>query len=300
MAKVQKKKNRKRKKLRRTILVLLLLTIASACFCLFAPFFNITSIEVEGNAQVTTDEILDRVNIVTGTNIFKLNKKSIQEGLQTLSYLDTVKVSRKLPSTVKITVTESYAELLFPYLTGYLLTDSNGKVLEEISDKTGWELPEILGVSIEKAEISKKITVQDGVKFDIILNCIEYFKEMEQLPLISSFDFTDITNIWVTYREGYRVNFAKFDDMDYKMKMLEAILPQIDRSAGTYIDLTTPSKVFTGREEETESPAPEPESPTQDPALPPDESEEANSLPEESKAPEEETENADSGEPQEE
>ena len=62
-------------------------------------------------------------------------------------------------------------------------------------------------------------------------------------------DFSDITNISATYQEGFRVNFAKFDNMDYKMKMLKAILPQVDRSPGTYIDLTTPSKVFTGREE---------------------------------------------------
>jgi len=260
MQKQQKKKKKRAVRIRRAILVMLLLTIALVCFCLFAPFFNITSIEVEGNVQVTSEEILDRVNLVTGTNIFKINKNSIREGLRTLAYLDTVKVSRRLPSTVKISVTECYAELLAPYTSGYLLLDSKGKVLEQISDSSGWDLPELLGVSIEKAEISEKISVQDGVKFDIIFNCIEYFKSKEQLSLISSFDFNDITNIQVTYREGYRVNFAKLDDMDYKMKMLEAILPQIDRSPGTYIDLTTPSKVFAGREEASPSPSAEPES----------------------------------------
>lgn len=258
MKKQQKKKKKRAIRIRRAILVMLLLTIALACFCLFAPFFNITSIETEGNVQVTSEELLDRVNLVTGTNIFKINKNSIRESLRSLAYLDTVKVSRRLPATVKISVTECRAELLAPYTSGYLLLDSRGKVLEQISDSSGWDLPELLGISIEKAEISEKISVQDGVKFDIIFNCIEYFKSKEQLPLISSFDFNDIANIQVTYREGYRVNFARLDDMDYKMKMLETILPQVDRSPGTYIDLSTPSKVFTGRNEASPSPSAEP------------------------------------------
>lgn len=270
MAKSQKKKKKKRvQKFKRTVVLLLVLMLALSCFCLFAPFFNITDVEVHGNAQVTSQEILDRTSIAVGTNIFKLSKKSVREGLKTLAYLDTIKVSRKLPSTVKITVTECYSELLFPYTTGYLATNSKGKILEIITDPVGWDLPQVFGVEIELAEISEKIAVQDGVKFDIILECIQYFKELNQLEKIAAFDFTDITNIWVTYREGYRVNFAKLEDMEYKMKMLETILPQVDRSAGTYIDLTTPSKVFTGKTEAT----PEPEVQDAEASAAPEESE---------------------------
>ncbi len=257
MGKTQKK--RKKGRLRRIITVFLLLVIMLVSFCLFAPFFHITEIAVEGNAQVATEEILDRVNLALGTNIFKINKKSIRGSLETLAYLDTVRIKRKLPSTVRICVTECYAELMIPYTTGYLLTNCEGKVLEQISDNSGWELPQVIGLEIENAEISQKIAVQDGVKFDIILSCIQYFKENGQLEQMQQIDFSDITNISAIYREGFRVNFAKFDDMDYKMKMLNAILPQIDRSPGTYVDLTTPSKVFTGREETKPSPEPEKE-----------------------------------------
>lgn len=277
MGKQQKK--RTKRKFGRVITVLLLLVIASVSFCLFAPFFHITDITVEGNALVGTDEVLDRVNLALGTNIFKINKKSIKESLASLAYLDTVTVRRKLPSTVRICVTECTAALMFPYTSGYLITDESGKVLEEVSEDSGWELTQILGVEIENAEISKKITVQDGAKFDIILNCIEYFQTNGQLEQMERIDFSDITNISATYREGFRVNFARFDDMDYKMKMLNAVLPQINRSPGTYVDLTTPSRVFTGHEEpesseppksaeDTGEPTAEPESEPQESAQP--------------------------------
>ncbi|MBQ4515839.1 MAG: FtsQ-type POTRA domain-containing protein [Clostridia bacterium] len=259
MAKNQKKKRKKSRvqRLKRSFILLLLLIIAVSCVCLFAPVFNITEVMVEGNAQVTDEEILDRTSIVVGSNIFKMNKKSVKKGLKSLAYLDTIKISRRLPSKIKISVTESYAELIFPHATGYLVSDSEGKLLEVISDCEGWEVPHILGVEIDNFEISEKISVQDEVKFDIIFDCIRYLKEKGHLSQLKELDFTDISNIWVKYKEGHKVNFAKFEDMEYKMKMLEAIMPQVDRSEGTYIDLTTPSKVFTGKIEPTPEPTQE-------------------------------------------
>ena len=267
MAKSQKKKrkNSRVQRLKRSFVLLLLLIVAVSCVCLFAPVFNITDVVVEGNAQVTNEEILDRTSIVVGSNIFKMNKKSVKKGLKSLAYLDTIKISRKLPSKIKISVTESYAELIFPHASGYLVSDSDGKLLEIISDCEGWEVPHVLGAEVDKFEISKKISVQDGTKFDIILNCIRYLKEKGHLSQLKELDFTDVSNIWVKYKEGHKVNFAKFEDMEYKMKMLEAIMPQVDRSEGTYIDLTTPSKVFTGKLEPTPEPTQEAsEEPTAD------------------------------------
>lgn len=259
MAKNQKKKRKKSRvqRLKRSFMLLLLLIVAVSCVCLFAPVFNITEVMVEGNAQVTDEEILDRTSIVVGSNIFKMDKKSVKKGLKSLAYLDTIKISRRLPSKIKISVTESYAELIFPHATGYLVSDSEGKLLEVISDCEGWEVPHILGVEIDNFEISEKISVQDEVKFDIIFDCIRYLKEKGHLSQLKELDFTDISNIWVKYKEGHKVNFAKFEDMEYKMKMLEAIMPQVDRSEGTYIDLTTPSKVFTGKIEPTPEPTQE-------------------------------------------
>ncbi|MBQ3226409.1 MAG: FtsQ-type POTRA domain-containing protein [Clostridia bacterium] len=255
MAKTQKKKRYKFNKIRGIAVLCLLLATGLLCFCLFSPIFNITNISMHGNAMVSTEEIYERVAYLEGTNIFKINQGKIADTLRPLAYLDTIEIKRNLPSALEIHVTECSAELVFPYMTGYLLTDGKAKVLEEISDHSGWGLPVVYGADITEEKISEKITVQDDVKFDIILNCIDYLKKKEHLPQIRSMDFSDITNIWVTYQDGYRVNFAKFEDMERKMQMLDIVLPQVDRSEGTYIDLTNPSKVFTGKEE----PKPEPE-----------------------------------------
>ena len=140
----KKKKNRKRK-IRRTVTVLLLLIIAAVCLCLFTPFFNISSISVAGNEQVASEDILARCGILENTNIFRINKKASRASLESLAYLDTIKIKRKLPNKVVIEVTETTASLLFPFMTGYIVTDSTGKVLEQTTDAEAWDLPQILG-----------------------------------------------------------------------------------------------------------------------------------------------------------
>ncbi len=259
MAKAKKRKKYKVNKVRGIAVLALVLFVGLLCFCLFSPIFNITAIEISGNSMVSTTEITERTAYLMGDNIFRVSSGGVSKTLRPLAYLDTVTIKRKLPSTLEICVTECSTELMFPHMAAYLLTDANAKVLEEISDPTGWELPLIYGVEIAEGEISENIVAQDEVKFDIIMNFIQYLKEKSHFSDVRSVDFTDITNIWVTYKDGYRVNFAKFEEMDYKMKMLEMILPQVDRSEGTYIDLTTPSQVFTGKIEAPETPAPETE-----------------------------------------
>ncbi len=244
----KKKKNRKRK-IRRTVTVLLLLIIAAVCLCLFTPFFNISSISVAGNEQVASEDILARCGILENTNIFRINKKASRTSLESLAYLDTIKIKRKLPNKVVIEVTETTASLLFPFMTGYIVTDSTGKVLEQTTDAETWDLPQILGAGVENAEISKKITVQDTVKFGIIVDSIRYLQEKELLPQIRECNFEDISNFRMKMRDGIEIIFGKIEDMDYKLKKLETVLPQVDKSEGSYLDLSTPAKAFYGRNE---------------------------------------------------
>lgn len=244
----KKKKNRKRK-IRRTVTVLLLLIIAAVCLCLFTPFFNISSISVAGNEQVASEDILARCGILENTNIFRINKKASRASLESLAYLDTIKIKRKLPNKVVIEVTETTASLLFPFMTGYIVTDSTGKVLEQTTDAEAWDLPQILGAGVENAEISKKITVQDTVKFGIIVDSIRYLQEKELLPQIRECNFEDISNFRMKMRDGIEIIFGKIEDMDYKLKKLETVLPQVDKSEGSYLDLSTPAKAFYGRNE---------------------------------------------------
>lgn len=249
------KKRKRRRKRRRNILLLLLLATAAVCFCLFAPFFNLTEIAVSGNEKVAVDAIISHSLVAEGTNIFRINTKNAEAGIRQLPYVDTVRVKRKLPSKLQITVTESVPKYLAAFGEQYLLLDHAGKVLELLDDPSAYDLPLITGLDIKKAEPASKIGLDDAEKFDIIINNSKMLEDAQILSDVREINGADILNFEITLKSGLRVTFGKSDNMEYKMKLFREVLPQVDQTEGAYLNLLS-DRAFFGKDEATPSPSP--------------------------------------------
>ena len=87
------------------IFVLVLLIVGLLIFSR-TSFFEVKQFEIEGNAYYTDNEILLMGGCETGKNLFwGIDSKKIRSRLQQDAYMERVEVRRKLPDTVKITVT---------------------------------------------------------------------------------------------------------------------------------------------------------------------------------------------------
>lgn len=257
----EKAKRRKRKRrIRRTILLLLLVIAGGTAFCMFAPIFRLTGIEVEGNSRVDTDTILTTCGIEEEINIFKVNKNKTAENLKKIPYIDTVKLQRVLPNKIKLTVTESQPAFLAECAEQYLLLDGNGKLLEAVSDASIYQLPHLVGLNIKKAEPASKISIDDDEKFDIIINNSRLLAQEGILEEVAQMDASDILNFKITLKTGLLVTFGKSDHMDYKLSMYKKALPEIEQVPGAYLDLASVAvagKAFSGKNEVTPAPSAE-------------------------------------------
>ena len=255
MKKPRKKKSRA-KRLLRSFIILVVFAAGIISFCLFTPIFNISRAEVRGCEQLTAEQVEAAAQIEYGKNIFQFNTKAACEKILALPQADTVKISRRPLSVLKITVTETYPALAFSYMDGAVITNSAGKAMELCQTPDSLTYPLIKGIDIENIEISKKIAVQDTIKFDIIIANVDILRDKGILDELASVDFSDLSSAFGYLHNGVKVIFGKLTDLDYKISMLMAVLPQIDATPGAYIDLTNPQNAFYGREEE--KPAAEP------------------------------------------
>ena len=88
-----------------TVAVAFILIIAIAAMGLF---FKITDITVEGAEKYTAGQIIAVSGIEKDNSVFFLNASSAEVAIKSaLPYVDTVKVTRHLPGTVTIRITES-------------------------------------------------------------------------------------------------------------------------------------------------------------------------------------------------
>lgn len=255
----KQKRRKKQLKRRRRVLLVLLITLIVISICLFTPFFNIQNTVVIGNENISAEQIIQVASIPPQHNIFRLNKKSIKKAIMSIPEIENVKISRKLPSTVQISVTETMPFMYFPFETGYAITNQQGRVLALTDSNENLDLLYITGLEIKNAEICKKISVQDTITFDIILSIMEKFHNVGLQPDIKSCHFDSIADFYIYLKDGTKVLFGKTTDMDYKISVLLNILPKTNREEGAYIDLTTPSRAISGMIEPTPMPSPSPE-----------------------------------------
>lgn len=250
----QKQKKRVKLRRRRLCFLLTLLLAASAIsICLFAPFFNVKTIEVKGNNAISTEQILERAAIPDGSNIFRVNTKKVKKALLNIPEIDAVRIRRAFPSKIRLEITETKPAMYFSYMTGYVITNESGRVMATVDKVDDQNLLNITGLEIKKAELCKKISVQDDDKFDIIIGTISAFSRVGILQEFRSFHLDDMQNVHAFLHDGTKIIFGNVKDMDYKLSMLTKVLVQVNRTEGAYIDLTTPEKTYYGVNE------PEPE-----------------------------------------
>ena len=101
---VKKKRRRKKRYLLKIFLFLLL--CAGVYFGVHIDYFTVDGIAVVGNEDISDDEILKLSELKTGENIFDVHPLFAQHRIKQNLYIEKVRVKRKLPNKIEISVTE--------------------------------------------------------------------------------------------------------------------------------------------------------------------------------------------------
>ena len=98
----------KRKKRRELVFIVTLFLIVIAVFTLlFSNYLKLKTIDVEGNNQITKEEILEAGNINNNLRTWSIKDEEIQKNIQSrFEIFKSVSVQSKLPSTIKVKVEE--------------------------------------------------------------------------------------------------------------------------------------------------------------------------------------------------
>lgn len=98
----------KRKKRREVFyIVTLFLVVIGVSVLLFSSYLNLKTIDVEGNNQITKEEILDAGNINNNLRTWSIKDDEIQNNIKSrFDIFKSVTVKSKLPSSIKVQVEE--------------------------------------------------------------------------------------------------------------------------------------------------------------------------------------------------
>lgn len=228
----QEKIIKKKKKIKRIIkfITLLLILIGGVVFALVSPLFDIKNIKVINNAQISTDTIISLSELQIGQNLFKYNHNQVGESIKTNPYIEEVKIKRKLPNEVEITVKERIRNFNVEFLNGYAYINNQGYILEISEQKLA--LPVIQGISTKQEEIveGNRLDVQDLDKLETVIQIVSICKSYEIDNKITTIDITNKNNFIINMEtEKKTIYLGDETNLSNKMLYVPAIL---EESAG--------------------------------------------------------------------
>ena len=100
-------KIKRKKRIEFVFIVTLFLIVIATISLLFSSYLKLKNIQIEGNNQITNEEIMDAGSINTNLRIWSIKDEEIQNNIKSrFEIFKSVKVESKLPSTIKIKVEE--------------------------------------------------------------------------------------------------------------------------------------------------------------------------------------------------
>lgn len=209
---VRKKVSKKPKKKKKSkaivkIITIIILIIVAAIILLVTPIFNITQITVTGNEQVSNERIISLSGLKKGDNIFNNIKKRVITNIEEEPFIESAEITRKLPGTIQIKVTERTIDYQLKLINGYIYINKQGYILEKSETKIN--LPIIEGFATKEEELinGKRLNQNDLLSLNTIIKITDAAKNVE---------IDDkITSINIENKEEYTLYIEKENKIIY-------------------------------------------------------------------------------------
>lgn len=236
MTKKQAKIIKKKKRIKKIIKTLLLLAIiiGGICFALISPIFNISDVEVIGNEKIAADTIVSLSQLQVGQNIFRFYKGKLINDIKTNAYVENVKIQRKIPNKIEITIEERKQDYNVEFLNGYAYINNQGYILEISEQKL--DLPVIKGISTPQEQIveGNRLNDDDLEKLETVIQIMNICKSYDLDKKVSSIDITDSNDYIMEMNEEKKIiHLGNNSNLSNKMLYVPAILTENEGKEGT-------------------------------------------------------------------
>ena len=219
-----------------------LVAIGFALFFTLSIFFKVKTVEVTGTSVLSAEAVREAAQILPGDNPFLVSQTAVSRNVtKALSYVESVRVRRKLPSTIVIEVEESRALGALPYGGGYWLFAPGGKLLLHVNELTRpKDVPVVRGVTLllpqEGAEMA--LSDADSDKQGPLLEVLLALEAGGLLANTQELDVTRVYDVRFTYDGRYQVVLGMPADLAYKLRFLEEVVAARSHNEKAAIDLS--------------------------------------------------------------
>ena len=219
--------------------LLTLVVVCAAAVLALTLFFKVESVEVTGNSRYSAQEIQDACGVSLGDNLYLLSKPDMVQKLhQQLPYIDEVRITRRLPNTLCVQVTEfSTVYAVEQEGTVWLLT-SGGKIVETAAERGDTPIIdgcELLAPSLG-GDVSFALELQN--RQESLFALLTALESAELTEGVRAIHLGDPTVLTMDYTERFSVEMPYSADYPRLLRYLTLVIEELETNLTGVIDLT--------------------------------------------------------------
>lgn len=222
-----------------TVVVILLL------FAGFGMLFDINEILVEGSYEHTAAEIIEASGLETGHNLFFINTTAAENKItETFPYISFASVTRELPGTVRIAVSEGIARAAVEFEGVLYLMDENCRITGKVeSDDT---YIKVIGLEVTDVRVGSVVSVdeKDETRLAFTQAVLNRLGDDGFSDKVTWLDVTNIGRITFDYLGRFTVNVGSGEQLEYKMSRIDGIVLQLEDTDEGLIDVSEEGKSY--------------------------------------------------------
>jgi cell division septal protein FtsQ len=205
-----------------------------------SDYFKIKSIEIKGNNYYKSQDILDKVKELKGTNIFEIDKKKYESILEkNFIRIKSVQILKVFPDKLIFNIIERVPYLIISYKTDFFIVDNEGFIIEKVNEpinnygnlliiKDTINYSPVIGTKIAKKNLLSSVIIYNNLNEEIKKN-IKYAGIMDNIA----------GDIYFETNDYKKIIFGDSEEIIKKNAILEQILKNIQNDNINYsiIDL---------------------------------------------------------------
>jgi len=106
-------------------------------------YFTIRDVQIAGNSRMSVEDVLAQAEVRPGTNLLAVNMENVESLLTKSPWIESAQVTRVLPDTLKIRVSEREPSYLVQYEESLCYADGEGRIIDKAQPDKFVSLPQV-------------------------------------------------------------------------------------------------------------------------------------------------------------
>ncbi|MBO5244506.1 MAG: FtsQ-type POTRA domain-containing protein [Selenomonadales bacterium] len=214
-------------------LVLLIIFISSS-------YFRLEAIEVEGNKNMTKDEVIAVSGIAQGTNVLSVGLDRTRDRLMKDLRIEDAEATRILPNRIRLVITERTPIFYAAGSYGFLEVDRQGTVIAVHRSMNRMDVPVVTGRRLNDMYVGDVVGDTDMKQVsDYLMGLSE-----DILKQISEINIKDPKRVYAYTTDSIYLDLGPIDRLSDKAKLTNEMLYEITASSlavqSIHLDYTVP------------------------------------------------------------